>query len=264
MKHTCLFLCLFLLCWCLSGCQTPASQPAQVDALGGLKITDIRDTSADLERADFLISFRVFQYVMDPNNLGMLEPLYSLSNRVVYQDKEAFDANGFAVSVVSRQEGSRIARTLNSAGATRSGVGLVSVPPETTDILTSAPVYQARLLSFVNSAGSRISQPVSPGFLGWTLFAQDSALAGTIILKVSPAYWQTGAEDLRIRMGREPVNFNLMEFASFQTRLKIGDFVLLAPRRDAEKDSLNQALFTEPGRRPQVRCFVLVCESAGL
>jgi hypothetical protein len=253
-----------MLCWCLSGCETPPSQPPVVDALGGLKITDIRDTSADLKEADFLISFRVFQYVIDPNNLAMLEPLYELSDRVVYDDTQAFADNGFAVTVVSRQEGSQIARTLNNAGTARTGVSFISVPPETTDILTGTPLYQPRQITFVNALDNLVEQTVYPGFMGWTLFAQNSALHGTIVLKLSPAYWQTGTEDLRIRLGTEPINFNLLDFASFQTRLKVGDFLLLAPRRVPENGTLSEALFVQSGKKTQAKCFVLVCEGAGL
>jgi hypothetical protein len=263
MKPICFFLCTLILLIGLSGCAVPAAPPA-VNALGGLKITDIRDTSADLKRADFLISFRVFQYLIDPNNLGMLEPLYDATDRVVYQDKDAFNANGLGVTVVSRQEGSRIARTLHEAGAVRSGIGVISVPPETTDILTSSPVYQVQQISFIDFTGTQVSQPVYPGFLGWTLFAEDTVESGRIVLKLSPAYWQTGTEDLRIKMGKEPINFELLEFASLQTHLNVGDFLLLAPRRAPEGGTLDHALFAGSGRRPQVKCFVLICESAGL
>jgi len=264
MKRTCLFLCLFLCCWSLSGCENPSPEASVADVLGGLKLSDLRDTSADLERADFLINFRVFQYVLDPNDLSVLEPLYESSKHVVFQDRQAFDANGFAITVMSREDANQIARALNTAGAKRVSIGVVGVPPETTDILSSVPVYKAQPVSYYTSADNRVTETVYPGFLGWTLFAQDSARPNTILLKASPAYWRTGAEDLRIRFGKEPINFNLLEFASFQTRLNVGDFILLAPRRAADPATLSHALFTEFGKKTLARCMVLVCESAGL
>jgi hypothetical protein len=267
MKSTCLFLslCLTIACCGLSGCQ-PVPPPAP-DPLDNLKITDLQDTTSDQKQADYLINFRVIQYLMDPNELAKLEPVYANNpqRQLHFQNDHAFEANGFAVAMKSRQDGTTIARALSDAGASRLGQTFLSIPPDSTEILSSISFYQPQSISFVASQDDLTNEYLYPGCLGWTIFAQNSAVRNTIILKLAPAYWQTGVEDLRSKLGKPPINYNLFDFAAFQTRLKEGDFLLLAPSRlMMETTTLNQALFMQPGKKIQAKCFVLILESAGL
>jgi len=267
MKSTCLFLslCLTIAGCVLSGCQ-PVPPPAS-DPMDNLKITDLQDTTADRKQADYLINFRIIQYLMDPNDLSRLEPVYTKNaqRQLHFQNAGAFEANGLAVAMKSRQDSTEIARALSDAGASRLGQTFLSIPPDSTEILSSISFYQPQSISFFASPDVVTNESLYPGCLGWTIFAQNSAVRNTIILKLAPAYWQTGGEDFRTKLGKPPVNYNLFEFAAFQTRLKEGDFLLLAPSRLLmDNPTLNQALFMQPGRKIQAKCFVLVLESAGL
>lgn len=264
MKRACPF-CLALIVACLlSACQT---RPSATSVPEGLKIGDLKDTTQDLEKADFLITFRVFQYQIDPNSVDRLVEVHDVLSRspIHFKNEAAFYANGFAARSGTRDQASEVARALSDAGATRSGFALLSVPPSETNILSSISVNQPLTLSFASDADKTGTQLLYPGYLGWTLFAESSALRNTVIVKLAPAYWQQGGETIRILTGKEPIAFNLFEFAAFQTRMRQGDFLVLTPKKLSSDDtSLNRALFLHYGRRPRALCFVIFCESAGL
>lgn len=265
MKYACFLLCSAVSCLLLIGCQAPAA-PAP-GTPGGPKLSDVRDTSLQLKNADFLITFKVFPFTIDPNLLPLLDPLYQQPRaaEIYFRNAAAFEANGIAVLAGPRERLTAIARALNNAGASRIAQNIISVPPAQTDAFSSVPFYQPRSLYFLTDKSKLTSRLLYPGFVGWTLFAESSAVRDMILLRIAPAYWQTGAEDIRLRFGKEPINYEPFEFAAFHLRLKEGDFILLAPSRISDQtNSLNRALFLETGKRPLAKCFVIVCESAGL
>lgn len=268
MKRTCLFLYgfLVLVCGFFVGCQaTPAAADAN-DLDGGLKLSDLRDTSADLRQADFLIKFRVFEYTIEPNSLDQLNPVYAQYSQkdLHYRDAEAFRANGLAAALIPHQDGSQFVRTLNKAGAVRGKQAILEIPPASTEILSSVSINQPQQISFASVQGKPVSDFLYPGYVGWTLMAESSVIRDTILLKATPAYWLTGAEDLRLRLGKQPIDFKLFEFAGFDVRLREGDILLIAPTHLSKDVSVNQALFKQFGKKEQARFFVLICESAGL
>lgn len=266
MKRTCLFYLILVLIGCLlSACQT--ADTTVVAPPPGLKITDLQDTTLTIEKADFLISFRVFQYQLDPNSISRLASVFDTvtAAEIRFHDEQAFRANGFAVGSGTRQDASGLARALADAGAARIGFTLLSIPPAETSILSSTSIYQPLSISFYKSAEDASAEYLYPGYLGWTLIAESSAVRDTAIIKIAPAYWQSGAEDIRILSGREPIAFQPFQFAAFQTRMREGDFLLLAPSRLVpDPQSLSQGLFLQAGRKPKVTCYVIFCESAGL
>lgn len=265
MKRTCPFYFIVVFACCvLSACQTP---PAADPLPAGLKITDLKDTTQNLEKADFLITFKVFQYKMDPNSVEQLGPLRDIASRskIHFRDEAAFNANGFDVGFGTRDQVTEVARALTRAGAVRMGFTSLGVAPSETNILSSIVVGQTSTLTFASDGGRTNNQMFHQGYLGWTLFAESSAVRDTVIVKLAPAYWQRGDETIRILTGKEPIAFELFEFASFQTRMREGDFLVLMPARiSSDNASLNQTLFVHGGKKPKAQCYIIFCESAGL
>jgi hypothetical protein len=62
----------------------------------------------------------------------------------------------------SRQDGTTIARALSDAGASRLGQTFLSIPPDSTEILSSISFYQPQSISFVASQDDLTNEYLYP------------------------------------------------------------------------------------------------------
>lgn len=270
MKHNNhLYLYLSLL-WFVSGCEIPQEQPlgSQFDEMATLKITDLEDPSQGDSHSELLMEFRVLTYTLSHDKISDLIPLYEkLSKKDVRCiNRTTFVENGFSVGVGTLSDGSNVARYLSKIGAVRTGQSQLTLPAEKTDVFSSAWINASEILHVSDSSGSDTVISRGPGLIGWTLAAKpDPRLRGMAQVKVSAAFWQKGFEDIRILMGKEPLQFEVFGAGQFLARIAEGGFILLGPGRNVpELNTLDKKLFYLSGKRPKIQLFVIICDSSGL
>lgn len=253
----------------LLGCAVPPQRPPAPISVEGLKLSDLKDSASIRPNAEYLIELRILTYVLDAASADELKAVYDLLSQqdIRTANKEVFAANGLAIGTGPAQEASRIAQRLYEIGAVRISQSKLLIPPEETEILSSA--FQQQGLTFLycpfKDSLSEIILPPNT-FVGWTMLVRpDPRLEKHIQLTFVPSYWQRGAEDLRLRMGRQPIDFNPLEAGRVLARLEEGGFLLLGPDgKMPEQNTLGKILFFLAGRKPQVQFFVILCDKAGL
>jgi hypothetical protein len=83
-------------------------------------------------------------------------------------------------------------------------------------------------------------------------------------VRLYPAFWQQGIENIRLLMGKEPIEFHPIDEGILLTRVDERGFILLGPARDVpEQLTLDKLLFFLPGQRPKVQFFVIIFDSMG-
>jgi len=253
----------------LWGCAvSPQSMPAPVP-VEGLKLSDLKDSANFKPNAEYLIELRVLTYVLDSASADELKTVYDMLSQQAIRtaNRDVFALNGLAIASGPSQEASRIAQRLYEIGAVRISQSKLLIPPEEIQILSST--FQQQGLTFLYCPfQGRINEIVLPPstFIGWTMLARpDPRLEKHVQLTFVPSYWQRGAEDLRLRMGKQPIDFKPLEAGRVLARLEEGGFLLLGPNgKMPEQNTLGKILFLLAGRKPQMQFFVILCDKAGL
>ena len=269
MKCKLLFLCLLCLLWVITGCEVsqPGTSASETTAFGGLKLSDLQDKSQGETDAEFLMSFRVLTYTIPPGSVDELQEIFGRLSRkdVRTVNKKAFEANGFAVATGSFDEGAQIAQEIARIGAIRVAQARLIAPPEKTQALSHTFLRGTETIHYATSANNSTMITPGPGTLGWVMWAKpDLRLREMAQVKLNPAYWQPGVEDMRLRMGMEPVDYQAIPVGQVLLRVEEQGFILLGPVREVpEQFTLDKLLFFLPGQRPKIQFFVIICDSVG-
>jgi hypothetical protein len=270
MKSNLLFLCILLsLGWAIGGCEVPppTSVPKE-KPFDRLKLSDLEDTSQNQINPDQLMSFRVFTYSIAPGNIDKLRGIYNRLSRtdIRMEDKGAFEANGFSIGVGSVADGAMVARELGKIGAVRVAQSRLLMPPDQIDPISRIFLQGTEVISYATSENNSTKIMPGPGFLGWVMSAgPDPRFRGMSQTKLFPAYWQPGIPDIRLRMGLEPIDYKPVSPSQVVLRVEERGVILLGPTREmSEETTLDKTLFFLPGRRPEIRFFVIICDSVGM
>lgn len=270
MKSNLLFLCILLsLWWTVGGCEVSAPTPVpEKKPFDGLKLSDLEETSQKQINPDQLMNFRTFTYSIAPGNIYKLCDIYNRLSRsdIRMEDKGAFEANGFSIGVGSVEDGAMIARELGQIGAVRAAQTRLLMPPDQLDPISSIFLQGTEVISYAMSANNFTTIMPGPGFLGWVMSARpDPRFRGMGQIKLFPAYWQPGIQDIRLRMGLEPIDYKPVSPSQVVLRVEERGIILLGPTREmSEEITLDKILFFLPERRPEVRFFVIICDSVGM
>jgi len=268
MKQTLLFVCMLSALWVIAGCEvpppnTPASPTSPFD---GLKLSDLEDPTENQVPPNFLMHFRVLTYTLDPGKVDQLSAVFNRLSRsdVRMVHKGAFEANGFAVGTASFAVGAAVAQELARIGAVRTAQIALIMPPDNTEPLSRLPLQGMETIRYTESKGNAVTMTPGPGLLGWVMSAkQDPRFRGLAQVKLFPAYWQPGIEDIRLRMGMEPIEYKPIVVGQVLTRVEEQGIILLGPTREMPDEvTLDKMLFFLPGSKPKIRFFVIICDSA--
>ncbi len=83
-------------------------------------------------------------------------------------------------------------------------------------------------------------------------------------VKLFPATWQPGIENVRLVMGKGAIDYQPIRAGQVLARVEEGGVILLGPARSVpDETTLDKGLFFVPGRRPKIQFFVIICDSAG-
>lgn len=255
--------------WAIAGCQVPPpNTPAQKSPLDGLELSDLEDSTKNQVPDAFLMRFRVLTYTLDP---GKVDALSSIFRRLSQADvrmvnKGAFAANGFAVGTASFRTAAAVAQELAQIGAVRTSQTNLMIPPDNTDPLSELPLQGTETIQYAAFGGNPATMtPPGPGLLGWVMSAQpDPRFRGLAQVKLFPAFWQPGFEDVRFRMGLEPVEYQPFVAGQALMRVEEKGIIVLGPTRQmTDETTLDKLLFYLPGNRPRIRLFVIICDSVG-
>ncbi len=270
MKPNIFFACVFSILWGVAGCQVPPPGPPAADkpGLDGLKVSDLADPTQTQTPPDFLMSFRVLAYTLNPDSVDNLGDIYSRLSQtdVRMVSKGAFTANGFAVGTASFETAAAVAQELAKIGAVRTVQAKLMIPPDTIDPLSRLPLQGTETIHYADSKGRLMTMtPPGPGLLGWVMSARpDPRFRGLAQVKLFPAYWQPGFEDIRLRMGLKPVEYKPIVVGQVLMRVEEKGIIVLGPTREmADESALNKLLFFLPGPKPKIRLFVIICDSVG-
>lgn len=257
--------------WGITGCEAPApnSSADAASPLGRLKVSDLQDSTKNEVPSDFLLSFRVLTYTIDPGNVDKLNGIYARLSRsdVRMVDSSAFNANGFAAGTASFQTGAEIAQELIRIGAVRTSQTSLMIPLDKSDPLSRLPLRGGETIHYIESIGNSatIVTP-GPGLLGWVMSANpDPRFRGLAQVRLFPAFWQKGFEDIRFRMGLEPIEYNPIVAGQVLMRVEETGVIVLGPTRQmTDEITLDKTLFYLPGKRPKIQLFVIICDSVGM
>ena len=214
------------------------------------------------------MSFRVLTYTVAPDSVDKLKAVFDgLSRREVRAaNKGAFCANGFAIGVSSFEEGAQIAQKLSQMGAVRTGQARLMFPPNKQEVLSRTFLQGTENIRYSTSASSTAILTPGPGFLGWVFSARpDPRFRGMAQVKLFPATWQPGIENIRLVMGKDAIDYQPIRAGQVLARVEEGGVILLGPARSVPDEmTLDKGLFFVPGRRPKIQFFVIICDSVGI
>jgi hypothetical protein len=255
--------------WAIAGCEvappnTPAASKSPVD---GLKLSDLKDPTKDRVPDNFLMRFRVLTYTIDPGRVDELSGLYNRLSRsdVRMVNKGTFEANGFAAGTASFETGAAIAKELAQIGAVRTAQATLMIPPDKIIPLFRLPLQGMGTIHYAVPGDNSATMTLpGSGLLGWVMSAKpDPRFRGMAQVKLFPAYWQPGIEDIRLRMGMEPVEYKPILVGQVLTRVEENGIILLGPTRQMpDVATLDKMLFFLPRPKPKIRFFVIICDSA--
>jgi len=270
MRQNLLWVCVLSVLWSIAGCEVPpANTPAPPKSpLDGLKLSDLEDPTKKQVTADFLMNFRVLTYTISPGQVDQLSGIFSrLSGSDIRMgDKRAFEANGFAVGAGSFREGVFVAQELARIGAVRTGQITLMMPPDKTEPLSIFFLQGMETIHYALAGSQSATMAPGPGFVGWTITAKpDPRLRRMAQVTLFPAFWKPGIEDIRVRMGLEPMDYHPISVGQVVARVEEQGILLLGPTREmTDEITLDKMLFFLPGAKPKIRLFVIICDSAGV
>jgi len=257
--------------WAIAGCEVPPpnTPAASKSPLDGLKLSDLKDPTKDQVPDNFLMRFRVLTYTIDPGRVDELSGLYNRLSRsdVRMVNKGTFEANGFAVGTASFETGAAIAQELAQIGAVRTAQANLMIPPDIINPLSRLLLQGIGTIHYAVPGDTSATMTLpGTGLLGWVMSAKpDPRFRGMAQVKLFPAYWQPGIEDIRLRMGMEPVEYNPILVGQVLTRVEEQGIILLGPTRQMpDEATLDKMLFFLPGPKPKIRFFVIICDAAEL
>jgi hypothetical protein len=265
----CSVLPLLLTIWIISGCQTTQQDiPTPEDPLiEGLKISDLKDNTESIDE-QLLMRFRVLTYTLVPDSVDKLKEVFdSLSHTDVRaSNQKAFHANGFAIGTARFKQAAQVAKKLTLIGAVRTAHARLMFPPDSQETLSQTFLHPAEVIHYLKSANTKATLSQIQGFLGWVFSARpDSRLRGMALVKLFPAVWQPGNQNIRLVLGKEAIEYNPISAGQVLVRVEEGGVILLGPIRSVpEETTLDKKLFFVPGRRPKIRFYVIICEAVGV
>ncbi len=257
----CLLSCVF---W-IAGCEQPQpSDPVDDVLLQGVKLGDLQPHEKS-QSSEPQLSFSVLTYELDAASMDSLSRVYRLLSKwgIQYEDKTAFDANGFAVGLGMPQSGAEVARTLTEIGAKRVAQSRVGTPAGAHEVLSAAAVAP-QTLWFPKSHRTLGGATLSAGQLGWIFSAQkDPNRDSVLTVQAEPAFWEQGLTDLRLLAGKVPFEFKTFDVGRFQIELRQGQFFVLGPAGAIlTQQTLNQLLFATP-KQDKGRLLLVIVDKVG-
>jgi hypothetical protein len=267
MKQYCGLTLLFVI-WVITGCEMPQSvNPISTSpSTAGLKVYDLKDNSKMADEQS-LMKFRVLTYTVVPDSIDKLKKVFdSLSCKNVRQaNQKAFQANGFAIGTADNKQAIQIARKLSLMGATRAANAQLMFPPDSQEFLSQKFLQPTEVVHYAESLNSAATISQIQGFLGWVFSARpDKRYRGKALVKLFPAIWQPGIEDIRLVMGKEPIDYHPIAAGQVLARVEEGGIIVLGPTRSMpDETTLDKKLFFLPGRKPKIQFFIIICDSVG-
>ncbi len=215
----------------LLGCIEPEAGNQIADpSLRGLKFTDLQ-SHTPAAPSEPQLSFTVLTYELDNASLNSLSKVFRRLTRhdIRYDNKTAFDANGFAVGSAAGQRTSEVARALKEIGAERVKQGRVIVPRGAYEFLTEIPM-DAQSMRFPTSHRTVGQVSLDKGKLGWLLSVKhDESEQKSALVQLEPAFWKEGMSDLRLLSGKVPYKYQTFDVGRATLEMQPGQLCVLAP-----------------------------------
>ncbi len=245
----------------LTGCNQPRQQPS----LDQIKIGDLAPTHGKQPESQVLptIGIDVAVFEVPVEKLGSLDNIWSLldANQVRLADADAFAKNTFRIGIGSFRTLARVVDALQAAEGKNVGSTLLLIPDGQAEFLNVARLPPRTIVSYFASARSLEHRQLGPGALGLRLVARKLADSQNLCNIQAAPVFSISTEGLVPQLA-ERMKSSEFRFASagFGLRMRIGDFILLAPAGHIEKNNKLGGLFFSPsGDRPVIRVYVLVC-----
>jgi hypothetical protein len=255
----------------LGSCDSVPDQAAQADNaefIKGIKLSDLKETTPDGLDQDANLTFQILTLVINPESVDQLKGVCDgLSQKNIrFADQEAFAANGIQAAAGPYQKGVEAIRNLQQVGATLQAQLNATISQNSTESISHVSVNGRETILYSTSETGLGSSELEDGYLGWIITSHaDPKQPGIVQVKLEPAFWQTGLEDLRFRINKDPYEYYKFNHARILARMNAGDVLILAPNRKVPaQETLDKYLFYIPGRRGKMKIFVIVCQNPGI
>lgn len=248
----------------LVGCLEPQAGDRMRDpALEGVKFTDLQ-SSVRAAQSDPQLSFTVLTYELDDASLNSLSKVFRRLTRreIRYDNKTAFDANGFAVGWASGPKTSEVARTLTEIGAKRTRQSRFIIPPGAYEFICERPI-DAQSMRFPTSHRTIGQVSLDMGKLGWLISVKHDDPGQTAVqVQLEPAFWKEGMSDLRLMSGKVPYKYQTFDVGRLTLEMQLGQLCVLAPAGAIlQQQTLCRRLFA--GEEQKTTFLVILFNGAG-
>ncbi|MHC4337373.1 MAG: hypothetical protein ACYSTG_05410, partial [Planctomycetota bacterium] len=251
-----------------------------------VKISDLAPAQSGKRPGDQslkTINFGVYVFEVPAENISLLDEVWRMLRMWPLQfiDYDAFCANSFSIGVGEIEMWSKIAESLEAAGAKKVPSVSLFLSDGRADDFTVATIYGEQPVSHVSAGGSMSSATVGPGRLVMRISARKiPGSRGVCYVEVHPVFSPPIITSIPHLAARAKAMELAFISAGFALKMSPGDFVLLGPEEFvSDQITLGSLFFSVPGgslfypkseggqslrrpeRKPAIRVFLIVCTS---
>lgn len=227
------------------------------------------------------INFGVYVFELPAENISLLDEVWRMLYTWPLQfiDYDAFCANSFSIGVGEIEMWSKIAESLEAAGAKKAPSVSLFLSDGRAGDFTVATIYREQPVSHISAGGSMSSATIGPGRLVMRISARKiPGSRGVCYVEVHPVFSPPISTSIPHLAARAKSMELAFISAGFALKMSPGDFVLLGPKKFiSDQITLGSLFFSVPGgslfypksevrrllrkpeRKPAVRVFLLVC-----
>ena len=248
----------------MTGCAENKARHPQ-PSIEGLTLADLRSETA--EKPAPVIFFLITTFLVDQTQANEVLKCYEKLPRgsIQFLDREAFDANGFFASRGTGMQVGPLGDCLIQAGATRLGQTNLIIEAGAEVPFSETLITQEQTIKYISPGGDPAVISLQNGILGWMLTARsDPAAPMNVHTQIQPVFTPQG---LRNWPGAERYIQKMshrFDSGRLDVSLREADFVVLGVKEAADRDltTLEQLLFLQPGIRPKLRLYIIMCVKA--
>lgn len=248
----------------LIGCvESPA--PARQPSTEGVTLADLRSEVA--EKPAPVMLFMVTTYLVDEAYAEAVQGCYDIlpQDAIRFLDKKAFEANGFFASQGTGMQAGVVGDCLVRMGARQQGQTTLMLDAGAEVPFSETIIAQEQTIPYTSAGGGSETVSLQNGTLGWLLTARpDPEFPRRIHARIQPVFtpqgvlnWP-GSEQYARKMAYR------FDEGRFDVSFREADFVVLGSKRDSVEamTTFERLLFLQPGGKPKMRLYVIICVKA--
>ena len=242
-------------CCFFSGCGTGSN--VTKDSLEGVKITDIEPAYGQRKMPDKLIAKLVVHRIrVDANDYsGISDNIWDnlFTDKLVFEDKNSFDENGFKAGFGKGVMWNQIRDVLQTVGTEKSKTIAITIEDGWFDDIYVNSLAGRTELFYLDREGSFSGHRLDPGKVIFRLSVKKVPQSTSFIdLKITPAYIPLA--------GLPQTNAVKFGLVSFGTYLDEKEFILIGPDKfRAGNNTLKGLFFSQSIRKNYVNLYLIAC-----